>query len=109
MSHTDGSKMPEDAHSGRHSSKDMNVYGLTEIAFQNAGISVLDKLESFHRFTTKRSMARFMAQERIFEKVMNTNGLIVDCGVLNGAGLITWAKLYNIKAPFGSAERRVGD
>lgn len=100
--------MPEDAHSGRHSSKDMNVYGLTKAAFENASISILDKLESFPRFITKRSMARFMAKERIFEKVLHVNGVIVECGVFNGAGLFTWAQLSNIHEPVNYNRKIIG-
>lgn len=100
--------MPKDAHSGRHSDKDMNVYSLTEEAFQNTGLSVLDKLESFPRFITKRSMARFIAKERIFEKILRINGIIIECGVFNGAGLFTWAQLSNIHEPVNYNRKIVG-
>jgi hypothetical protein len=86
----------------------MTVYSLAEEAFQSADISILDKLESFPRFISKRSMARFIAKERIFEKILPVNGIIVECGVFNGAGLFTWAQLSNIHEPVNYNRKIVG-
>ncbi|RAS08998.1 hypothetical protein DFO50_1424, partial [Microvirgula sp. AG722] len=55
--------LPNSAIAGRHSSKDKTAYGLAEAAFQQSSLSVLDKLENFPRFSTKRALARFMAKE----------------------------------------------
>src|SRR3546814_161890 len=53
-------------------------------------------------------MARFMAKERIFEKVLHINGVIVECGVFNGAGLFTWAQLSNIHEPVNYNRKIIG-
>jgi hypothetical protein len=92
----------------RHSGKDRRAYELAEEAFLRSSIPLLDKLESFPRFATKRSLARFMAKERLFERVLGVNGIIVECGVFNGAGLFTWAQLSNIHEPVNHTRTIVG-
>jgi len=99
---------PNGAYGARHSNKDKNAYSLAEQAFISSQIPLLDKLETFPRFATKRSLARFMAKEKIFEQILNINGIIVECGVFNGAGLFTWAQLSNIYEPVNYNRRIVG-
>jgi hypothetical protein len=101
-------RLPRSAFAERHSSKDRQNYSLAERAFEASSLSVLDKLENFPRFTTKRALARFMAKERLFEKIVGINGIIVECGVFNGAGLFTWAQLSNIHEPVNYTRRIVG-
>jgi hypothetical protein len=100
--------IPNGAYEGRHSAKDKNAYNLAEQAFEKSNISLLDKLESFPRFSTKRSLARFIAKEKLFEQILHTNGIIVECGVFNGAGLFTWAQLSNIYEPTNYNRKIVG-
>ncbi|MBU3568193.1 hypothetical protein [Polynucleobacter alcilacus] len=82
--------IPNGPYEGRHSAKDKNAYSLAEQAFEKSNISFLDKLESFPRFSIKRSLACFIAKENLFEQILHTNGIIVEFGVFNGAGLFTW-------------------
>jgi hypothetical protein len=105
---TDSAPLPNDAHKGRHSDKDRNAYGLAERAFESSSISLLDKLETFPRFSSKRSLARFIAKEKLFERILHINGIIVECGVFNGAGLFTWAQLSNIYEPINYNRKIVG-
>lgn len=105
---SDEPRIPNGAYAGRHSSKDRDAYSLAEQAFASASIPLLDKLEAFPRFATKRSIARFMAKERLFEKVLGINGIVVECGVFNGAGLFTWAQLSNIHEPVNYTRKIVG-
>lgn len=104
----DNRSTPKGVFKDRHSNSDINAYELAENAFHRASIPLIDKLEAFPRFATKRSIARFMAKEKIFEKILNINGIIVECGVLNGAGLFTWAQLTNIYEPVNYNRRIVG-
>lgn len=100
--------IPGGVYEGRHSAKDKIAYNLTEHAFEKSSIPLLDKLESFPRFSTKRSLARFIAKEKLFEKILHINGIIVECGVFNGAGLFTWAQLSNIYEPTNYNRKIVG-
>lgn len=100
--------IPNGAYEDRHSAKDRIAYHLAERAFAKSSISLLDKLESFPRFATKRSLARFIAKEKLFERILHVNGVIVECGVFNGAGLFTWAQLSNICEPVNYNRKIVG-
>ena len=100
--------IPNGAYAGRHSGADRDAYRLAQDAFETSSIPLLDKLESFPRFATKRSLARFMAKQRLFEKILDINGIIVECGVFNGAGLFTWAQLSNIYEPVNYNRKIVG-
>lgn len=102
------SSIPNGSYEGRHSGKDRSAYSLAEQAFAQSSIPLLDKLEAFPRFATKRAIARFMAKERLYEQVLPINGIVVECGVFNGAGLFTWAQLANIHEPVNYTRRIVG-
>ena len=103
-----GTSIPNGAFSARHSEKDRYAYSLAEQAFDRSSISLLDKLESFPRFSTKRSIARFLAKQEIFQRILHINGVIIECGVLNGAGLFTWAQLSNIYEPINYNRKIIG-
>jgi hypothetical protein len=105
---TDISKIPNGSYEDRHSSKDKYAYRLAEDAFLKSTIPLLDKLEAFPRFTTKRSIARFIAKQEIYKKILGTTGIIVECGVFNGSGVFTWAQLQNIYEPVNYTRKIVG-
>jgi hypothetical protein len=100
--------LPNGVHESRHSAKDRTSYQLAERAFEKSSISLLDKLETFPRFSTKRSLARFMVREKLFEQILHINGIVVECGVFHGAGLFTWAQLSNIYEPTNYNRKIVG-
>ena len=92
----------------RHSARDHRGYELARDAFDASGVDLLDRLEAFPRFAPKRSLARFLCRHELFQKVLHVNGAIVECGVLNGAGLFTWAQLANIYEPVNYNRRVIG-
>ncbi|MCX6248479.1 MAG: class I SAM-dependent methyltransferase [Bacteroidetes bacterium] len=92
----------------RHSRNDLESYELAVTAFEASETPVFDKLEAFARFSTKRSIARFLCKHEIFKGIINTNGVIIECGVFNGGGLFTWAQLSNIFEPTNYTRKIVG-
>jgi len=92
----------------RHSENDIKSYDLVERAFQSSKIEIFDKLEAFPRFASKRSIARFLCKHEIFKSIINTNGVIIECGVFNGAGLFSWAQLSNIYEPTNYTRKIIG-
>ncbi|QXL84223.1 class I SAM-dependent methyltransferase [Comamonas sp. NLF-1-9] len=92
----------------RHSENDKISYSLTEQAFAKSSIPLIDKLEAFPRFVPKRSIARFLAKHELFKKILGVTGIIVECGVFNGAGLFSWAQLSNIYEPANHTRKIVG-
>jgi hypothetical protein len=53
-------------------------------------------------------IGRFLAKSRIFERVLSVPGSIVECGVFNGGGTMTWATLSAILEPLNHVRRVIG-
>ncbi len=101
-------ELPNGVLDSRHSEKDKLSYSLAEEAFENSSIRLIDKLEAFPRFATKRSIARFLVKHEIFKRVVDVTGIVVECGVFNGAGLFSWAQFSNIYEPANHTRKIVG-
>lgn len=100
--------IPNGSFEQRHSQQDKYSYQLTEECFELSPLRTFDKLEAFPRFITKRSMSRFLVKYEIYKKILDINGVIVECGVFNGAGLFTWAQLANIFEPTNYNRKIIG-
>lgn len=102
------SHIPVAALRANQSEKDLLTYALTEEAFNSSSISLLEKIEAFPRFTTKRALARFLAKQAIYQQIIPVTGAVVECGVFNGFGLFTWAQLANIFEPTNFTRKIIG-
>src|SRR5689334_2350822 len=102
------SSMPSGVSETRHSTADRRGYELGRDAFAASRVDVLDRLEAFSRFASKRSLARFLCRHELYQRVVGVNGAIVECGVFNGAGLFTWAQLANIYEPVNYNRKVIG-
>ena len=81
--------------------------GLNEYFARSAGSNV-DKLRAFPKYVPVAELGRFVAKSRIFERVVNVPGSIVECGVFGGAGVMTWAALSAILEPLNHVRRVIG-
>jgi len=100
--------LPSGLNPVRHSERDKLSYEMIEQNFAHCKLSLIDKLEAFPRFASKRSIARFLCKAEIYKHILDINGIVVECGVLNGAGLFTWAQLANIFEPTNYTRKIVG-
>lgn len=91
-----GNQAPSEINEIRHSQRDREAYTHALKSWEASEIHTLDKLEAFPRFSTKRSMARFIVKQEIFKKILGINVSVIECGVFNGAGLFAWATLSEI-------------
>jgi hypothetical protein len=66
------------------------------------------KLENFPKYVRRQNMTRFLSLYEIFKRVMNVKGSIVECGVFQGFGIMTWAKLCAILEPVNLTRRIYG-
>jgi hypothetical protein len=66
------------------------------------------KMENFPKYVRRQNLTRFIALYEIFKKVLNVKGSVVECGVYEGAGLMTWAKLSAILEPVNLTRRVYG-
>ncbi len=79
-----------------------------EQVFQESAGSVADRIDGFAKFASRQALAKFLARYEIFKKVLSVNGSVVECGVLHGAGLLTFAKLSSIFEPANHVRKIIG-
>jgi hypothetical protein len=79
-----------------------------ECYFNESLGSATEKLENFPKYVPRQNLARFMARYEIFKLVQNIQGSILECGVLFGGGLLSFAKLSAILEPYNFQRRIVG-
>lgn len=90
------------------SENDLNQFSAIESLFQNEPIELIEKIEAFSKYSSRQSIAKFLTKYEIFKKILHVNGSIVECGVLYGAGLLTWAKLSSILEPVNHTRKIIG-
>ena len=80
---------------------------LDDFFSKSAGSSV-GKLGSFAKYVPRGMLARFLARYEVFKSILTVEGSIVECGVLEGGGLMTWAQLSAILEPANHQRRVIG-
>ena len=76
--------------------------------FNNSPGSSTEKLENFAKYVPRQNLARFLARYEIFKLIKEIQGSIVECGVLFGGGLMSFAKLSTILEPYNFQRRIIG-
>lgn len=74
----------------------------------NSKGSDVEKFENFAKYTPRQNLARFLARYEIFKMVQDVQGSIVECGVLFGGGLMSFANLSAILEPYNFQRRVIG-
>jgi hypothetical protein len=90
------------------SQHDMIQFNAIADLFNNDNIDLIERIEAFPRYITHASMSKFLTRYEIFKRVLPVHGSIIECGVLHGAGLFTWAKLSTIFEPTNHTRRIIG-
>ena len=70
--------------------------------------SFTEKLENFSKYVPRQNLARFLARYEIFKLIQDVQGSIVECGVLFGGGLMSFANLSTILEPYNFQRRIIG-
>jgi hypothetical protein len=71
-------------------------------------IDPIEKIEAFPRYITHACLSKFLSRVEIFKRILPIHGSIIECGLLHGASLFTWAKLSTIFEPVNHTRRIVG-
>ncbi len=66
------------------------------------------KLDNFPKYVRRQALTRFLALYEIFKLVLPVKGSVVECGVFEGFGLMTWARLSAILEPVNFTRRIYG-
>lgn len=87
---------------------DLKYSEMAADVFKNSSEPLLDKLEAFPKYVSRQSLSKFLVRYEIFKQILTVNGSILDCGVLNGAGLFSFAKLSTIFEPINHTRKVIG-
>ena len=87
---------------------DLDSRLMLEAYFNESAGSITEKIENFAKYVPRQNLARFLARYEIFKLIKDIQGSIVECGVLFGGGLMSFAKLSTILEPYNFQRRIVG-
>jgi len=76
--------------------KELDYYKRLEDYFTNSEGTNVKKLKNFAKYVPRQDLTRFLVRYELFKKIHDLAGSIIECGVLNGAGLMTFAHLSSI-------------
>ena len=79
-----------------------------ESIFNSSSSSVATKIENFPRYARRKTLTRFLALYEIFKLAQCIKGSVVECGVWEGFGLMSWAKFSSILEPTNLTRRIYG-
>lgn len=55
--------------------------------------------DNFPKYCAQVYIARFLSRAELFKQIINVSGSIVECGVGNGSGLLSWYQLSKLLEP----------
>ncbi len=58
-----------------------------------------DVVNNFTKYITRQALSRFLCKQELFRKIIDVDGSVVECGVFQGGGVMTWAQLSAIYEP----------
>jgi hypothetical protein len=76
--------------------------------FRESPGTFTEKMENFAKYVPRQNLARFLARYEIFRRILDVQGSIVECGVLFGGGLLSFANLSAILEPYNFQRRIIG-
>ena len=71
-------------------------------------ISQEDLFKNFSNYTRRQDIARFLVRNELFKKIIKIKGSIIECGVHQGGGLMTFAHLSSIYEPYNYSRKIIG-
>jgi len=79
-----------------------------ESYIQESPGSLTERMENFAKYVPRQNLARFLARYEILKGIIHVQGSIVECGVLFGGGLMSFANLSVILEPYNFQRRVIG-
>lgn len=105
MNREDPSRFLEPARTTR---KEVEFRVELEAYFGESVGSNVEKLQNFAKYVPTQDLRKFVCRYEVFKKILHVHGSIVECGVLYGGGLMTWAQLSEILEPLNHTRNIIG-
>lgn len=77
-------------------------------AFETSPSSLDTKLANFPRYVRRQDLKRFLVRYELFKEVLTVKGSIIECGVNEGFGLMSWYHCSTTLEPENLTRRIVG-
>jgi hypothetical protein len=94
--------------SNTRTSVDLEYLNSLEKYFGHDNESTIEKLQNFPKYAPEKNLISFLSKNEIFKKILNIHGAVVECGVLFGGGLMTWAHCSSIYEPINLTRKIIG-
>ena len=91
----------------RTESENLESLKIKEV-FENNQSPLELKLENFPKYIKRQNLTRLLALYEIFKLTLEVKGSIIECGVNQGFGLMSWAKFSSIIEPINLTRRIYG-
>jgi hypothetical protein len=88
--------------------KRLSYYEQLEQYFNESNKSVIERLIDFPKYVPNNAVARFIARYEVFKLCLDVHGCVVECGVLGGAGVMTFAQISSILEPYNQTRKVIG-
>ena len=66
------------------------------------------KMENFPKYVRRQNITRFLVLYELFKRIRNVKGSIIECGVYQGFGIMSWVKFSAILEPVNLTRRIYG-
>lgn len=87
---------------------DYDYYSQLNDYYSSSPGTNIDKLRNFPKYVPIAEMNRFLAKEKLFRKILNVHGSIVECGVFMGGSLFSWVTFSAIYEPLNHLRKVIG-
>jgi hypothetical protein len=108
VAHAPGENSPTMHDPKTQATFDVAARSALESYFNDSAGSATEKIENFAKYVPRQNLARFLARYELFQRIRDVQGSIVECGVLFGGGLLSFAKLSTILEPYNFQRRIIG-
>ena len=78
------------------------------VKFHEEDCDELLKIRSFAIYTPRQVISDYLVRYHLFEKILHVPGSIVECGVFNGQGLMSYANFSAILEPNNFTRKIIG-
>jgi len=88
--------------------KRLSYYQQLEEYFNDCPKPVVEKLIDFPKYVPNNAIARLIARYEVFKLCLEVHGSVIECGVLSGAGVMTFAHISSILEPYNQMRKIIG-
>lgn len=92
----------------RNSQANLQYYDALIKFYETDNCDTLLKLRSFAVYTPRQVISDYLARYFLFERAFNTPGSIVECGVFNGQGIMSYANFSSVLEPNNFTRHIIG-